>query len=90
MPKSDPVAQAMSRLKAIAADPRSAASAAEMAKALHSKANMLVSRAADIIHDSKLADFIDPMIKAFDRFMVESYNHRQRMRRQDVDRQGAV
>ncbi len=71
MPKSDPVADAMTRLKAVRADPRSEAGSAEIAKALASKANILVSRAADIVHDWKLAQFIDALEKAFDRFMVD-------------------
>src|SRR6185369_5025051 len=70
MPKADPVADAMTRLKLLRANPSSAEAGAEIAKALSSKANILVARAADIVHDAKLAQFIDPLIKAFDRFMV--------------------
>jgi hypothetical protein len=71
MPKSDPIADAMTRLKSLRADPKSDASLAELSKALSSKANVVVSRAADIIHDAKLSQFIDPLIAAFDRFMVD-------------------
>jgi hypothetical protein len=72
MPKSDPVADAMSRLKALRADPNSAASTTELTKALSSKANILVARAADIVREAKLSQFIDSMIAAFDRFMVDA------------------
>src|SRR5437764_432015 len=71
MPKADPVADAMSRLKSLRADPHSPGSGAELSKALASKANIVVARAADIIHDAKLAEFMDPLTKAFDRFMVD-------------------
>jgi hypothetical protein len=71
MPKSDPIADAMTRLKSLRADPKSDESIAELSKALSSKANLLVARAADIIYDAKLSQFIDPLIAAFDRFMVD-------------------
>jgi HEAT repeat protein len=71
MPKSDPVADALSRLKSLRADPRSIASVAELSKALQSKANILVSRAADVIHDAKLDQFVDQLVAAFDRLMVD-------------------
>lgn len=71
MAKSDAIADAMTRLKSLRADPKSDASIAELSKALSSKANILVARAADIIHDAKLPQFIDPLIAAFDRFMVD-------------------
>src|SRR2546430_13236925 len=71
MPKSDAIADAMTRLKSLRADPKSDASIAELSKALSSKANILVARAADIVHDAKLSQLIDPLIAAFDRFMVD-------------------
>src|SRR5690349_6317563 len=70
MPKSDLIADAMTRLKSLRANPQSPEAIAEITKALVSKANILVSRAADIVHDSKLEQLIDPLIAAFDRFMV--------------------
>jgi|SRR5581483_3349384 len=72
MPKADPVAEAMSRLKSLRADPTTNSATAELTKALSSKANVVVSRAAEIIHDAKRTQFIDPLIAAFDRFMVDA------------------
>jgi len=69
MPKSDPVADAMARLKACADEPRSDASLAEIAKALAGKHNLPAARAASIVAAAKLSQFIDPLIAAFNRFM---------------------
>jgi len=69
MSKSDPVADALARLKACAADPRSAASLAEITKALAGKSNLSAAKAADIIATAKLAQFVDQLTAAFDRFM---------------------
>jgi hypothetical protein len=71
MPKADPVADAMSRLKSLRANSSSPDATEALARALSSKANILVARAADIVHDAKLTQFIDPLIAAFDRFMID-------------------
>src|SRR3954468_17440122 len=71
MPKSDSVADAMTRLKSLRANPKAPDAIAEITKALASKANILVSRAADIVHDAKLEQMVGPLIAAFDRFMVD-------------------
>lgn len=71
MPKSDPVASAMLQLNALRVDPHSESTIAQISKALTSKANILVARAADIVQHAKLVQFIDPMMAAFDRFMVD-------------------
>jgi len=72
MPKADPVADAMARLKALRSEPMTVAGLAEIEKALKSKANIVVARAADIIHDARLKQFNDALVAAFDRFMVDA------------------
>ncbi len=69
MAKSDPVADALARLKACAAEPRSDASLAEIAKALSGKSNLPAAKAADIVADEKLSQFAPALVAAFDRFM---------------------
>jgi len=69
MAKSDPVADALLRLKACAVDPRSAGALAEVSHALTSKSNLPVARAAELITTAKISQFVDPLIVAFDRFL---------------------
>jgi HEAT repeat protein len=71
MPKADPVADAMARLKALRAQTLTVAGLAEVEKALKSKANIVVARAADIIREVKVAQFNPALVGAFDRFMVD-------------------
>jgi HEAT repeat protein len=69
MAKSDPVADALAKLKSL--DPSSPEATAELAKALQSKSNLVSARAATIIHDNILTAFADELVKAFDRFMAQ-------------------
>ncbi|HEY2843561.1 MAG TPA: hypothetical protein VGJ09_07930, partial [Bryobacteraceae bacterium] len=62
----------MTRLATLRVDPSAPAAATELSKALSSKANVLVARAGDIIREARLTSFVDPMITAFDRFMVDA------------------
>jgi HEAT repeat protein len=69
MPKFDPVADALAKLKAL--DASSPEAAAELTKALQSKSNLVAARAAMIIHDNILTAFADELVKAFERFMAQ-------------------
>jgi HEAT repeat protein len=69
MPKSDPLAAALEKMKAVEADPTSAASRAEMLKATKSGHSAVVERVAKIALKNSLVDLADDLAKAFERFL---------------------
>lgn len=68
MAKSDPVAETLARLKHL--DPSSPDATQELTKALQSKSNLVVARAATIVHDNILTACEGELVNAFERFMA--------------------
>jgi hypothetical protein len=68
MAKSDPLADSLAKLKQL--DPSAPDATAELTRALQSKSNLVVARAATIIHDNLLSAFAGELVKAFERFMA--------------------
>src|SRR5687768_11029317 len=68
MAKADPVAEALTKLKAL--DPSAPEATAELTKALQSKSNLVVARAAVIVHDNLLTALAGELVNAFERFMA--------------------
>jgi hypothetical protein len=71
MAKAISIEQQMAGLTALRADPRTDAAQAELGRALASKSNLVVAKAATIITDSQQADFLPKLATAFDRFFVD-------------------
>jgi HEAT repeat protein len=68
MAKADNIELQLAALTAIRADPKSDAAKAEFSKALKSKSNLVVAKAATIICDSHQTEFVPAMAVAFERF----------------------
>jgi HEAT repeat protein len=61
-------------LEALRSDPHSAATLAQLRKALHDRNNYVVSRAAGIVGDLQLRALLPDLLGAFDRFLVDAAN----------------
>ena len=72
MAKPDPIEQKFAALTAIKTDPKSETAKSELTKALASKSNLLVAKAATIITESQQANFLPQLATAFTRFFTDS------------------
>lgn len=72
MSARDKFEQELARLNAIWAEPEAAGASAELQRALGSRSNLLVARAAEIVGEMGMDSFIPDLKSAFDRFLIDS------------------
>jgi hypothetical protein len=70
MAKAESIEKQLSALAALRVDAKSEPAIAELKKALTSKSNLIVAKAATIITESNQSDFLPQLATAFDRFFV--------------------
>jgi hypothetical protein len=68
MAKSNSIETQLAALNALRSDPRSESAKAEFNKALASKSNLVVAKAATIVNQTQQAEFLPLLADAFDRF----------------------
>jgi hypothetical protein len=71
MAKAIPIELQLSALAALREDPSSGANRAELSRALGSKSNLVAAKAATIITDAQLIDFLPALAGALDRFFAD-------------------
>lgn len=62
----------LARLNAVWADPDAPGAAAELQSTLAARSNLLVARAAEIVGELGLEQFLPALVAAFDRFLIDS------------------
>jgi HEAT repeat protein len=70
MAKAASIEQQLSALGTLRADPKSDLARPELKKALASKTNLVVAKAATLVTESNQADFLPDLVLAFDRFFA--------------------
>src|SRR5687768_9732310 len=69
VPPRSSIDEQIASIARLRADARSEAAKAELRKALASKLNLLVAKAATVVGEARLADLADDLVGAFHRFM---------------------
>jgi HEAT repeat protein len=72
MAKARTLDDQLASLRALESDPASPAARDELRRALASKNNHLVAKAAQIVGENRLTGFDEELVAAFDRFMVDA------------------
>ena len=72
MPKANQVELQLAALTALRSDPKTDSAKAELSRALASKSNLLVAKAATIVTESNQTEFVPPLATAFDRFFADA------------------